>query len=252
MSEQEILRREFPVELHAGDGRTVDARIVPYSTPAHVSDGGPVYREEWAEGAFDDQLVAGHRLRVFLNFEHEQGIGGVVGRGVELRSQPDGLHGSFEILHGQDGDKALDLVRQGDLGGVSLEAYAKKSIRTAEGVVRRVKAHLRNVALCRDPAFKDAIVLAVREAPVIDPDLLPVDMDSETVERCRRLGIELPQRYKAHPAENGHPRERSGTPEDGTRHHTEATNFGGDHGCDTERAQARPPDRRARAHPDVA
>ena len=82
MSEQEILRREFPAELHAGDGRTVDARIVPYSTPADVSDGGPVYREEWADGAFDDQLVAGHRLRVLLNFEHEPGIGGIVGKGV--------------------------------------------------------------------------------------------------------------------------------------------------------------------------
>ena len=65
-----------------GEGRTVDARIVPYNTPADVSDGGPVYREEWADGCFDDQLVAGHRLRVLLNFEHEAGIGGVIGKGV--------------------------------------------------------------------------------------------------------------------------------------------------------------------------
>ena len=115
MSDQTVIRREFPAELEAGDGRTVDVRIVPYGKPAEVSDGGPVYREEWVDGAFDDQLVAGHRLQVLLNFEHERGIGGVIGNGVSLRSQPDGLHGSFEILDGEDGDKALDLVTRGKL-----------------------------------------------------------------------------------------------------------------------------------------
>ena len=130
------------------------------------------------------------------------------------------------ILNTQDGDKALELVREGILGGVSLEAYAKKSVRTAAGVVRRVKAHLRNVALCRDPAFSDAVILAVREEPVIDEDLLPVDMDPELAERCRRLGLELPQRYEAHPDENGHP-DLIGTPEDGTRQTVTAATSGG-------------------------
>jgi len=212
----DVLHREFQAELSASDGRTVYARIVPYGTPAEVSDGGPVYREEWADGAFDDQLVAGHRLRVLMNFEHETGIGGIIGKGVSLRSQPDGLHGSFQILNTQDGDKALELVREGILDGVSLEAYPKKSIRTADGVVRRVKAHLQNVALCRRPAYHDAVVLAVREQPILDEDLLPVDMDAETVERCRRLGVKVPQRYEAHPAETDTPA-LSGTSEAGTR-----------------------------------
>ena len=222
----EILQREFTAELQAGEGRTVDARIVPYGTPTEVSDGGPVYREEWVDGAFDDQLVAGHRLRVLMNFEHESGIGGVIGKGMSLRSLPDGLHGSFQILRTQDGDKALELVREGILDGISLEAYAKKSVRTADGVVRRVKAHLRNVALCRSPAFADAVVLAVREEPIIDEDLLPIDMDAETVERCRRLGLKMPQRYEAHPDKNGHPHQM-GTPEDGTRQPVTAATSGG-------------------------
>ena len=213
----EILHREFSADLEPGEGRTVDARIVPYATPAEVSDGGPVYREEWAAGAFDDQLVAGHRLRVLLNVEHEQGIGGVIGKGVSLRSEQDGLHGSFEILSGERGDTALELVRSGILDGISLEAYPKKTIRTGEGIIRRVKAHLRNVSLCRDPAYKDSVVLAVREQPVaLDEELLPVDLDPELVERCRRLGIDLPQRYQAHPDETDTP-EASGTSEIGTR-----------------------------------
>ena len=106
-------------------------RVVPYGVEAEVSDGGPVYREEWLPGCFDDQLVAGHRLKVLLNFEHGRGISNVVGKGVSLRSEPDGLHGSFEVLESQDGDKALTLVRGGILDGVSLEAYAKKSLHGA-------------------------------------------------------------------------------------------------------------------------
>jgi HK97 family phage prohead protease len=220
-AERPVLHRTYQAELTAGDGRTVDVRVVPYGVSAEVSDDGRTfYREEWAAGAFDDQLVAGHRLKVLLNFEHQRGISNIVGKGVELRSMPDGLHGTFRMSETQDGDKALELVRDGILDSVSLEAYAKKSVRTAEGVVRRVKAHLYNVALCRTPAFADAKVLAVREdiepEVVWDEDLLPVRMDSGLVERLRAQGITLPDRYQAQPAENGHPGE-TGTPEDGTR-----------------------------------
>jgi HK97 family phage prohead protease len=212
------LVREFSVELEPGEGRTLDARIVPYGVPAEVSDfGRRPYREEWLPGCFDDQLVAGHRLKVLLNFEHHEGITNVIGKGVELRSEPDGLHGSFEVLDTPAGDTALALVTSGILDGVSLEAYPKKSVRSAAGVVQRVKAHLDTVALCRRPAFADARVLAVRQEPevVFDEELLPTEMDPEIVERCRRLGLPLPQRYEAHP-ENEHP-DTVGTLENGTR-----------------------------------
>lgn len=227
-AERPVLRREFFAEFTPGDGRTVEVRVVPYGVPAEVSDDGRTfYREEWAPGAFDDQLVAGHRLKVLLNFEHQRGISNIVGKGVALKSEPDGLHGTFRMSETQDGDKALELVRDGILDSVSLEAYAKKSIRTAEGVVRRVKAHLHNVALCRVPAFADAKVLAVRETVepeiVWDEALMPVLPDPEMIERCRRLGIKLPQRYdQAHPAETDTPAQ-TGTSEDGTRPETAET-----------------------------
>lgn len=221
-AERPVLRRTYTAELTAGDGRTVDVRVVPYGVSAEVSDDGRTfYREEWAPTAFDDQLVAGHRLKVLLNFEHQRGIGNIVGQGVALRSMPDGLHGTFRMSETQDGDKALELVRDGILDGVSLEAYAKKSIRTAEGVLRRVKAHLHNVALCRTPAFADAKVLAVREEDIEpeeiwDEQLLPVPMDAGLVQRLQAHGLEVPDRYKAQPAETDTPAE-SGTSEDGTR-----------------------------------
>jgi HK97 family phage prohead protease len=169
MSEDELIRRVFPVELTpSGDGRTLELRVVPYNTVARVSDGGDPYDEEWAPGVFDKQLNAANR--VLVNVEHEQGFGGVVGRGAEFRESSEGFDGSFRILQGPDGDKALELVNEGILTGVSLEARPLKSERTALGVMRRLKAQLLNIALTRYPAFPQAQVLAVREEPPEEPE----------------------------------------------------------------------------------
>jgi len=223
--ERAVLRRYAHID--AVEGRTVDVRIVPYGVSAEVSDDGRnFYREEWASGAFDDQLVAGHRLKVLMNFEHQRGIANVIGKGVALRSEPNELRGTFEVMKSSAGDSALELINDGILDGISLEAYAKKTVRTVDGVRRRVKAHLDGVALCRYPAFSDARVLAVREEEiadevVFDEELLPVPLDADVVERCRRLGLTIPQRYEAHPAETDTPEEVSGTSADGTRQATE-------------------------------
>jgi HK97 family phage prohead protease len=165
MADENVIRREFQAELvPVGDGRTIDLRIVPYNTVARVRDpGGPAYEEEWLPGVFDKQVKAANR--VFVNVEHEQGFSGVVGRGQEFGESADGFVGSVRILSGPDGDKALELVHDRALTGVSVEAIPIKSQRTADGVVQRVKARLLNIALCRNPAFTDAQVLAVREAP---------------------------------------------------------------------------------------
>ena len=208
MSEQmdgQVIHREFAADLSAsGDGRTLDLRVVPYNTPATVRDGhGEPYDEVWLPGVFDHQLNAANR--VIVNVEHEQGISGMVGRGIELSSQDDGFHGSFRMLSTQDADKALELVREGTFGGVSLEAIPKKTMRE-DGFVKRVKAHLINVALCRTPAFEDARVLAVRQQQgdvtvdvpnyVGDPDELAAAISAEREpnsavdEVLQRLGFE--------------------------------------------------------------
>lgn len=162
MSDENLIRREFPVVLEpSGDGRTLDLRIVPYNTPARVSDGDEPYMEEWAPGVFDRQKNAASR--VLVNFEHQRGLSNVVGRGDEFHDSEDGFDASVRILSGADGDKALELVRDKVLAGVSLEAIPLKSEVSKDGVVRRIKARLVNIALCRFPAFEEAQVLAVRE-----------------------------------------------------------------------------------------
>lgn len=213
---EQIAVRTYSVDLVAGDGRTVDVRIVPYGERIQANDGlggvprGVVYEEEILPGAFDHQLNAAHR--VLVNVEHEEGIGGVVGRGIELASRSDGFYGSFTMLDTPAGDTALQLVQAKALGGVSFEARFVKSIRTAAGVVQRVKANLRNIALCRDPAYTGALVLGVRTdqdepSSMIAEELLPIPFDQALAERIERLGLEIPSRLRqTHPLET-HPAE---------------------------------------------
>lgn len=199
--ERAVLHREFDAEFSPGAGRTLDIRIVPYGIAAEVSDfGGPRYREMWMHGAFADQVrgaEAGRAREVLVNFEHNQrSLNDVLGRGIMLREAQDGFYGSFELFDSPDADKALTLIGEGGVSGVSLEARAKKSVRGTDGVLRRVSAHLFNIALCRRPAYKAAAVLAVREETILDEAMLPVPIDMEMVERCRRLGIALPTRLR--------------------------------------------------------
>ena len=42
-AERPFLVREFSAELSAGDGRTVDVRVVPYGVAAEVSDDGRTF-----------------------------------------------------------------------------------------------------------------------------------------------------------------------------------------------------------------
>lgn len=227
-----LLHRVFAAEIATGEGRTIDVRVVPYGEVIAHNDGkggdarGVVYRERWVNGAFSDQVRAaevGRAKKVLVNFEHEQfGLAGVIGHGTALVERADGLYGSFVLHEGDEGDRALMLVREGIADGISLEAKPLKSTRTREGIVNRVKGHLVNVAICRSPAFKGARVLAMREEPiaeepVLDEELLPIAPDPELLERCRALGIQLPQRYQAHPDPTDTPAE-AGTSDDGTRH----------------------------------
>jgi HK97 family phage prohead protease len=219
-AERPVLLRSFdaPIEV---EGRTVDVRVVPFGEVARVADPPrwEEYDEEWMPGCFDHQLNAANRIHA--NYEHMEGPANIVGHGITLRSESDGYHVTAKIHRSNAGDATLELLRDGALPSVSLEARAVRNVRTEAGVTQRVKAHLRGFAFCRQGAFAGAQVLAVRNQDDDEPEVtidaayMPVDMDPELVERCRRLGIALPQRYEAHPAE-GTPDE-SGTPEDGTR-----------------------------------
>lgn len=209
-SEQVVFRAANFEVPDGGDGRTLFARIVPYNTPATVSDPPHYvpYQEGWRPEAFDKQLRAsgtpGDRP-VLLNFEHEPGIRGVIGRAVELVSRTDGLYGKFRILDGADGDKALQLIKDNVLTGMSLEASTLKS-EPRNGVVWRTMGRIKNAALARTglQSYADAVVLAVRtdepvvaqpdpqpeQVPAAEPAPEPLVSVSRTEETLERIGYE--------------------------------------------------------------
>lgn len=225
-AERPFLVRSFETASAEVEGRTVDVRVVPFGEVARVSDDGRTeYDEQWMPGCFDHQLRAAFRIPA--NYKHRGGILDVVGHGLALRSEADGYHATFEIHETPQGETALAMIRAGALPSVSLEAVARKAVRSASGVVQRVKADLRGLAFCQVGAFAGAQVLAVREQheQVLDAALMPVPIDPELVERLRAQGAALPSRYQAHPEGEGTP-DGSGTPSvDGTRHadHNDST-----------------------------
>jgi Escherichia/Staphylococcus phage prohead protease len=190
MSEHATFTRTVEAELAAGDGRTVEARIAPYGVPARVADPPKfeAYDEMFVPGAFEAQTRAAGRVKIWLNFEHDQGLRGIVGHGLTLDERTDGLYGTFRVHENGDGDKALQLVRDGLLTGLSLEFAALRS-RVVAGVVQRIRAHIDKVSLCRFPAYADAQVLAVRTAP--PAEVAPAaPADEALVERLAALGVE--------------------------------------------------------------
>ena len=199
-----LIRRTFATEISAGDGRTVDVRIVPYGERITHNDGlggkprGVDYQEEYLPGVFAHQVNAAHR--VIANYEHGEGIGDIVARGVSLRESADGFHGTFRLLDNEAGNTMLELISQGAVDGVSVEARAVRNIVNG-GLIQRAKAHLMGVAFTRFAAYKGARVLALREEAetTIDADLLPTDLDPELIKRMSSMGVTLPSRYEAHP-----------------------------------------------------
>jgi HK97 family phage prohead protease len=163
MSEGPILVRTFASEIGVeSDGRTVEVFCVPFDAPAEVADPPDFrpYREAFVRGAFAGAARAPNR--VYLDFEHERGIGGVLGHAEAFEEQGDGLYGRFRVTEHSDGDKALALVREDVLGGASIAFAALRSRRADSGVIERTRVHLDRVSLCRVGAYPEARVLAVR------------------------------------------------------------------------------------------
>lgn len=192
----EILVRAFRAELTpAPDGRTVDGCCVPYGVPAQVRDGaGPVYWERFEPGAFRRQTRAANRIG--LRFEHGTGILERIGRCRDLEETPAGLFGSFDVTAGPVGDHALELVRQGVLGGFSIgfsdrfERPRREVGPDGAEVVVRASCQLHEVSLCEEPAHAGALVMAMRSKADLAAELgLPAAAAPDPLgDRLRALG----------------------------------------------------------------
>ena len=175
--DRQVLIREVPLELvdAEGDGRTLEARIIPYGESATICDPPDFVtkQERFAPGAFERQINAAHRVKVWLTTLHEPGLRGIVGHGESLEDRDDGVYARFRIHENADGEKAQMMVREGLLPSLSVEFIPLQSVERS-GFVERVRAHLDRVSLVPVGAYKGAEVLALREPPLVLPRLAPL------------------------------------------------------------------------------
>jgi HK97 family phage prohead protease len=174
--DRQVLVREVPLEIAEGDGRTIEARIIPYGETATICD-PPEYvtqQARFAPGAFERQINAAHRVKVWLSTLHEQGLRGIIGHGETLEDRDDGVYASFRVHENADGDKALMMVREGLLPSMSVEFIDLQPTQPRNGIVERVRCHLDRVSLVPVGAYKGAQVLALREPPITYQRLSPL------------------------------------------------------------------------------
>jgi HK97 family phage prohead protease len=203
---RDILVRTFAVQAEAGDGRTINVRVVPFNEVADVADPPDFkpYKEQFMPGAFARNVPHAHRIR--LRSDHaaldenggrKSGTSGIVGNGVKLTETDGGYEGEFKFLDTPDAMTARELVLNGGYDGVSAEFLPIKSMRTGDGIVQRQVAHLDSVALATGPAYSSAAILSLREEQIVDEivdkSMLPPPPDPALLERCAELGIELPE-----------------------------------------------------------
>jgi HK97 family phage prohead protease len=160
--------RSFVVELRAeGDGRTLIGRAVPYGETVPIPGG----TERFYMGAFARQIGGGQLHTIKFHPSHGARIAGElpIGKTVALSEQTDGLHGAWEVFDTSRGNEALQLVRTGEVTGLSiafkpLDGGTKKG---ADGAYERYGAHLDHVALTTEPVYAGAAVTGLRSAPPI-------------------------------------------------------------------------------------
>jgi HK97 family phage prohead protease len=163
-----VLTRSYATGLQlrddGGDGRTLMGIAVPYGVETRVGR----YVESFARGAFAD---AGSHV---LTAAHPRDGGELpIGVSVELRNEPDGLHGAWRVSAVPLGDEVLALVRDGVPLGLSIGFIPGRETWNRDRTrVVRLHATLDHVAVVRAPAYGQARITALRAAhPLSAPRL---------------------------------------------------------------------------------
>jgi HK97 family phage prohead protease len=173
-----------------GEGRTIDVRLAAWDDIAENTMEG--YKEQLVRGVFEGTDPE----RVTL--EAQRHGGALVGVAESIEERDDGAYGSFRIADTPAGNELLELVRSKVLRDASVVFRPGKSKTTAQGIVQRLSAELRRVAILERGAYPSASVLAVRselvseETPPVVEEAAPPAADlSPIVERVDALDERL-------------------------------------------------------------
>ena len=163
--------------------RELDVRLVKWGQVISTMNG----LEMFSRGAFADTVPGNVRL---MGLEHEASIGLgqngepqmiriPVGKGMSLDERDDAAYMTFRVAQTARGDEVLALAQEGIASGVSIE-FAEvpngSPIETRSG--RRLKNHQRvrltGASTTYQPAYEDAVVMAVRTKGDTDVSEAPV------------------------------------------------------------------------------
>jgi phage head maturation protease len=154
--------------------RTIEMVVMPYESEATIYLDGKAVTEIVSRGAYDGVELRTSQIKV--NRGHI--IDDVVGKTIALHpSRQEGLVGEVRISETPRGEETLVLAGDGILDASAGFALMRKNGRTgpvvdgAEVWERRDRRRLNHlflhhIALTPDPAYQDARVLDVRNAPV--------------------------------------------------------------------------------------
>lgn len=142
--------------------RLISLMVMPYEVETDVPHLGRMIREVCSRGAFDKIDATRRRFTVNRGHDLEHPIGKAISFDPD---HPDGLTAELRIAHTALGDETLQLASEGLLDA-SAGFLPKAMTWNRERTLRRLeKVWLHHVALTPDPAYPDARVLAVRQAP---------------------------------------------------------------------------------------
>lgn len=150
----EVLYRSFTPDLEVrrkGDGRTVTGIAVPYDYPQRIDRN---LIEQFSRGAFGspEELARGAN-KVKLARDHLPMGGSLIGVATLLRDESEGLYGEFRVSNTPAGDETLELIKDGALSELSVGFREGRNRKLDGGIVERVSADLREVAVVLQGAY---------------------------------------------------------------------------------------------------
>lgn len=176
----------FEASWSISDAREIVGIAAPYGVVANVrrqgAGAGDAERIRLAPGAFRRHVKDPGRVE--LRFEHssDDDLLGVIGNAVELSESTTALSGRFRVLPTAIGEQAIALVESGLAQGLSVGFWQTAAHRESDGTLTITTGRLREVSLCREPAFAEAGVLSVAS-------LAPAPRDDELDRRLRAAGF---------------------------------------------------------------
>lgn len=168
-AETEYRSLTFELRSEGPDGRTLIGRAVPYGPTTTLPDGR---LERFMPGAFAHQVAAADQWGQVRVFDaHSSRIDGrqALGKTTLLGERPDGLYGEWHIYGTHAGDDALELVRTGEVTGLSIGFKPKSTKRGSDGALERHTASLDHIALTTEPAYADATITGLRSQSTSRP-----------------------------------------------------------------------------------